>query len=152
MRIPLKLLDPDLPVPAHTHAGDAGVDLHTREDATLDPGQWIVLPTGVAIALPDGYAALVLARSGLAAKKGLGVLNAPGLVDSGYRGEIKVILINHGREPVQVDRGERIAQLVVTPVVLQEFEVVADLPESERGKGVLGSSGVTAERKGGFPA
>lgn len=152
MRIPLKLLDPDLPVPTHTHAGDAGVDLHARVDATLEPGERIVLPTGVAVALPDGYAGLVLARSGLAAQKGLGVLNAPGLVDSGYRGEIKVILVNHGRDPVRLERGERIAQLVVTPVVLQEFDVVGDLPESERGEGGLGSSGITVERKGGLPA
>jgi dUTP pyrophosphatase len=141
MRIPLKQLDPDLPVPGHAHPGDGGVDLHAREDATLQPGERVIVPTGVAVAVPEGHAGLVTPRSGLAARSGISVVNGPGLLDSGYRGEIKVILINLGQEAVEIARGDRIAQLVVVPVATQEFEVVDELPESSRGAGGFGSTG-----------
>jgi dUTP pyrophosphatase len=141
MRIPLKRLDPDLPVPAHAQPGDGGVDLHARQSVTLAPGERVIVPTGIAVAIPVGHAGLVTPRSGLAARSGIGVVNGPGLVDSGYRGEIKVILVNHGDEPVDIERGDRIAQLVVVPVAIQEFEVVDELPESARGEGGLGSTG-----------
>ncbi len=100
-----------------------------------------MVPTGIAVAIPNGYAGMVVPRSGLAARLGVGVVNGPGLVDSGYRGEIKVILINHGPEPLELQRGERIAQLVVVPVVEQEFVEVDELPESSRGEGGFGSTG-----------
>jgi len=141
MRIPLKRLDPDLPVPAHAHPGDGGVDLHARESVTLAAGERAIVPTGVAVAIPAGHAGLVTPRSGLAARAGIGVVNGPGLVDSGYRGEIKVILVNHGQDPVEIVRGDRIAQLVVVPVAEQDFEVVDELPDSARGEGGLGSTG-----------
>ncbi len=99
------------------------------------------MPTGVAVAIPEGYAGLVTPRSGLAVQRGVGIVNSPGLVDSGYRGEIKVILVNHGRKPVDIARGDRIAQLVVTPVESQDFVEVEELPESARGEGGFGSSG-----------
>jgi dUTP pyrophosphatase len=107
----------------------------------VGPGERVVMPTGIAVAIPAGHAGLVTPRSGLAARYGLGVVNGPGLVDSGYRGEIKVILINQGSEPVEIARGDRIAQLVVVPVVEQSFEVVDELPASMRGEGGLGSTG-----------
>ncbi|HSM01527.1 MAG TPA: dUTP diphosphatase [Acidimicrobiia bacterium] len=141
MRIPLKRLDPDLPVPAHAHPGDGGVDLYARESATLQPGGRVIVPTGVAVAVPEGHAGLVTPRSGLAARSGISVVNGPGLLDSGYRGEIKVILVNLGQEMVEILRGDRIAQLVVVPVATQEFEVVDELPESTRGEGGFGSTG-----------
>ncbi|OFW63317.1 MAG: deoxyuridine 5'-triphosphate nucleotidohydrolase [Actinobacteria bacterium RBG_16_67_15] len=141
MRISLKQLDPDLPVPSHAHPGDGGVDLYARDGASLAAGERAVIATGIAIAIPHGYAGLVTPRSGLAARHGIGVVNGPGLVDSGYRGELKVILVNHGQETVHIARGERIAQLVVVAVVDQEFEVVEDLPASTRGEGGLGSTG-----------
>lgn len=141
MRIPLKRLDPDLPIPAHAHPGDGGVDLYAREAASLQPGERGIVPTGVAVAIPEGFAGFVTPRSGLAARSGLGVVNSPGLVDSGYRGEIKVILVNLGSEAIQIERGDRVAQMVVVPVVSQEFEAVDDLPESSRGAGGFGSTG-----------
>jgi len=141
MRIPLKQLDPDLPVPSHAHPGDGGVDLYARDGASLAAGERAVIATGIAIAIPHGYAGLVTPRSGLAARHGIGVVNGPGLVDSGYRGELKVILVNHGQETVHIARGERIAQLVVVAVMDQEFEVVEELPASTRGEGGLGSTG-----------
>jgi len=141
MRIPLKQLDPDLPVPAHAHPGDGGVDLCARESVTLAPGERGVIPTGVAVAIPLGYAGLVTPRSGLASRQGIGVVNGPGLVDAGYRGEIKVILVNHGQERVDIERGDRIAQLVVVAVAQQEFQVVDELPPSTRGADGLGSTG-----------
>jgi len=141
MRISLKQLDPDLPVPSHAHPGDGGVDLYARDGASLAAGERAVIATGIAIAIPHGYAGLVTPRSGLAARHGIGVVNGPGLVDSGYRGELKVILVNHGQETVHIARGERIAQLVVVAVMDQEFEVVEELPASTRGEGGLGSTG-----------
>jgi dUTP pyrophosphatase len=135
-------LDPDLPPPSYAHPGDAGADLVTAEDVTLAPGERAMVGTGVAIALPEGYAAFVHPRSGLAAKHGLTVVNAPGTVDSGYRGEIKVILLNSdAREPVALRRGDRIAQLVVQRVGRAAFVEVDELPASARGAGGHGSTG-----------
>ncbi len=135
-------LDPDLPLPSYGHPGDAGLDLHARIDATIAPGARILVPTGIAIALPDGYAAFVHPRSGLALRSGLGILNGPGTVDAGYRGEVSVILVNHdGTEAVQILRGDRIAQLVVQRVERARLVEVADLPGSHRGEGGFGSTG-----------
>ncbi|MGH8874439.1 MAG: dUTP diphosphatase [Acidimicrobiia bacterium] len=133
-------LDSELPTPAHSHSGDGGVDLYAREAVKIEPGDREVMPTGVAVAIPEGYAGLVVPRSGHAARLGVGVVNGPGLVDAGYRGEVKVILINHGTETVGFERGERIAQLVVVPVVEQLWVEVGELPPSERGSGGLGST------------
>jgi dUTP pyrophosphatase len=141
MRIPLRQLDPDLPIPGHAHAGDAGVDLFAREAVKLAPGQRRLVPTGVAVALPEGFVGLVTPRSGLAARTGLSIVNSPGVVDSGYRGEISVALVNLGHEPVALERADRIAQMVVVPFVSQEFEVVDELPGSDRGAGGFGSTG-----------
>lgn len=141
MKIPLRKLDPGLPTPSYAHEGDGGVDLYAREPATLTAGEYAAIPTGVAVAIPPGYGGLVTPRSGLAARHGVGVANGPGLVDSGYRGEIRVILINHGSDTIEIERGERIAQLVVVPVATQEFDVVDELPDTARGDGGFGSSG-----------
>ncbi|BDZ43373.1 hypothetical protein GCM10025865_26720 [Paraoerskovia sediminicola] len=137
----LQLLD-DVPEPAYAHPGDAGADLVTRVDVELAPGERATVPTGVAIALPDGYAAFVHPRSGLAAKHGLTVVNAPGTVDAGYRGEISVTLLNtDSTMPVVLRRGDRIAQLVVQEVARVEFLRAETLPGSHRGSGGFGSSG-----------
>lgn len=138
----LSRIDPEVPVPSYARAGDAGADLVTTTDAVIQPGERVVVGTGVAIALPEGYAAFVHPRSGLAARVGLSVVNTPGTIDSGYRGEIKVCLINHDpREPIELRRGDRIAQLIVQRVEHAEFVVVTDLEESERGDGGYGSTG-----------
>jgi len=134
-------LDGGLPLPVHARPGDAGLDLRASESARLEPGERRLVPTGLAVAIPPGYAGLVLPRSGLAMQKGVTVLNAPGLVDSGYRGELKVLLINHGAEPVELARGERIAQLVVQPVAEVKLVEVDRLPEPEREAGEFGSTG-----------
>ncbi len=135
-------LDPDVPFPAYAKGGDAGADLVTRVDLTLQPGERALAPTGIAIALPDGYAAFVHPRSGLAIKHGVGVVNAPGTIDAGYRGEIQVILINHDHsEPITFKRGDRIAQLVIQKVERAEFIEVSELPGSGRGTGGFGSTG-----------
>ncbi|HCH80767.1 MAG: dUTP diphosphatase [Actinomycetota bacterium] len=141
--LPVLRLDPDLPLPAYARAGDAGIDLVAREDVTLAPaGGRALVATGIAIALPEGYAGLVQPRSGLAFKHGVTVLNTPGLIDSGYRGELKVCLINHDpTEPFEVTRGERIAQLVVQAVEHVTFVEVDTLDDSERGDKGFGSSG-----------
>ncbi len=141
--LPVLRLDPDLPLPAYARSGDAGVDLVAREDVTLAPaGGRALVPTGIAIALPDGYAGFVQPRSGLAFKHGVTCLNTPGLIDSGYRGELKVCLINHDPiEPFDVKRGERIAQLVIQAVEQVDFVEVEVLDESERGDKGFGSSG-----------
>ena len=141
MKIPLCRLDPKIDVPVPAHPGDAGVDLQAREGAALPPGGRAIVPTGVAVAIPDGYVGLVAPRSGLAARDGIGVVNAPGIIDSGYRGEIKVILVNHGQQQVLIGRGERIAQLVVVPFVPPEFEEVETLDDSGRGAAGFGSTG-----------
>jgi dUTP pyrophosphatase len=138
----VRRLDPDVPLPAYAHPGDAGVDLVTTVDAVVAPGERVLLPTGIAIALPEGYAAFVHPRSGLAVRHGVSLVNAPGTVDAGYRGEIKVSVINHDpREPVTLRRGDRIAQLVVQRVEHAVFHEVETLPGSDRGEGGFGSSG-----------
>jgi dUTP pyrophosphatase len=135
-------LDPDLPLPGFAHPGDAGLDLHTSIDAVLEPGQRALLPTGIAIALPAGYAAFVHPRSGLAAQHGVGVVNAPGTIDAGYRGEIKVCVINlDSRSPVAFHRGDRIAQLVVQRLPQVHVVEVERLPGSARDVGGFGSTG-----------
>ncbi|MBD8077974.1 dUTP diphosphatase [Cellulosimicrobium arenosum] len=137
----ITLLD-DVPVPAYSHPGDAGADLVTTVDVRLAPGERALVPTGVSIALPDGYAAFVHPRSGLATRHGLTVVNAPGTVDAGYRGEIKVTLLNtDAHEAVELHRGDRIAQLVVQKVERARFLVAERLPGSHRGSGGFGSSG-----------
>ena len=136
-------LDPELPLPAYEHPGDAGLDLRARLGMRLAPGERALIPTGIAIALPPGYVALVHPRSGLALRRGLGLLNAPGTIDAGYRGEIGVIAVNHdAREPIDIERGDRIAQLVVLPVAHARLVQVAALPGSHRGEGGFGSTGV----------
>lgn len=140
--ISVQQLDPDLPLPAYAHPGDAGADLVTGVDVDLAPGERALVPTGVAIALPEGYVALVHPRSGLAARHGLSIVNTPGTVDAGYRGEIKVLLINHDPvEAITLRRGDRIAQLVVQRVERARFEPVVTLPDSVRGSGGYGSTG-----------
>lgn len=142
VQVPLSRLDPDVPLPRYAKPGDAGADLVTTTDAVLAPGERVVVGTGVAIALPVGYAAFVHPRSGLAARSGLSLVNAPGTIDAGYRGEIKVCLINHDpRESIKLLRGDRIAQLIVQRVAQAEFVAVDELPDSERGAGGYGSTG-----------
>jgi dUTP pyrophosphatase len=138
----IKRLDQGLPVPARAHPGDAGVDLRTAVDVVLAPGERALVPTGMAIALPEGYAAFVHPRSGLAARHGVTIVNAPGTVDAGYRGEIKVTLLNTDRvETVRFERGDRIAQLVIQRVARPQFHEVETLPGSARGDGGFGSTG-----------
>lgn len=140
--VALRRLDPDLPVPAYAHDGDAGADLYAAQDVELAPGERALVPTGVAIALPPGYVGLVHPRSGLAARLGVTVLNAPGTVDAGYRGEILVNLINHDRANVaKISRGDRIAQLVVQRVERALFTVTDELADTSRGAGGHGSTG-----------
>ena len=135
-------LDRDLPLPAYAREDDAGLDLYAREGVTLAPGARAAVGTGVAVALPDGYAGFVLPRSGLALRHGLSLVNTPGLIDAGYRGEIRVILINHDpATPVTLSRGDRIAQLVVQRVEQVDVIEVDTLPESPRGSGGFGSTG-----------
>ncbi|WP_132993806.1 dUTP diphosphatase [Gordonia zhaorongruii] len=138
----IKRLDPDLPLPVRAHPDDAGVDLYAATDLELLPGRRQLVGTGVAIALPTGTVGLIHPRSGLAARAGLSIVNTPGTIDAGYRGEIKVCLINHDREtPVAVSRGDRIAQLLVQRVELPELVEVDELDDTERGAGGYGSSG-----------
>jgi dUTP pyrophosphatase len=141
MQISFLKLDEELPTPHHAHAGDGGVDLYARAPFRLKPGERSLVPTGVAVAIPVGYAAFLVPRSGLAIQHGIGVVNGPGLIDAGYRGEVKVALINHGEKAVEVARGERIAQLVVVPVAVQEWVEVDELPDTDRGAGGFGSTG-----------
>ncbi|TDD58189.1 dUTP diphosphatase [Kribbella antibiotica] len=138
----IQRLDPDLPIPAYAHPGDAGADLVAVSDITLKPGERGIVGTGIAIALQDGYVALVHPRSGLAAKHGVSIVNAPGTVDAGYRGEIKVCLINlDPHTEVTLKRGDRIAQLVVQQVEKAKFVEVTTLPGSDRGMSGYGSTG-----------
>ncbi|CAB4843296.1 unannotated protein [freshwater metagenome] len=138
--------DPSLPLPVYAKPGDAGADLCSSEDLVIAPGERALVPTGISIALPEGFAAFVHPRSGLAIKNGIGIVNSPGTIDAGYRGEIKVILINHDRsEEFVIKRGDRIAQLVVQRVESAQFVEVANLPESARGAGGFGSTGVSNE-------
>ncbi|MBM7776301.1 dUTP pyrophosphatase [Actinokineospora baliensis] len=138
----LTRLDPGVPIPAYARPGDAGADLVTTSDVVIPPGERVLVGTGIAIALPDGYAGFVHPRSGLAARLGLSVVNTPGTIDAGYRGEIKVCLINHDpRETIALRRGDRIAQLVLQRVEHAVFREVAELGGSERGDGGYGSTG-----------
>ncbi|WP_304450810.1 dUTP diphosphatase [Nocardiopsis sp. YSL2] len=149
-RIPITVqrLDPGLPLPQYAHPGDAGADLYTTTDVVLAPGERATVPTGLAIALPEGYAAFVHPRSGLAARSGLTIVNAPGTVDAGYRGEIKVTLLNTDRDaPVKLSRGDRIAQMVIQRVERAEFVEADALPESARGAGGFGSTGGHAAQR-----
>lgn len=141
--LPVLQLDPELPLPSYANAGDAGADLVAREGAVLAPGGGrALLPTGIAVAIPDGYAGFVQPRSGLALRHGVTCLNTPGLVDAGYRDELKVLLVNlDPSEPYEVKRGDRIAQLVIQQVATVDFEVVDELPASARDKGGFGSTG-----------
>ena len=142
VEISIKRLDPELPLPSYAHPGDAGADLHSAVDLTLDPGERALVPTGIAMALPEGYVALVHPRSGLAARHGLSIVNTPGTIDAGYRGEIKVLLINHDpRESIRLHRGDRVAQLVIQRFERAGFVDVGELPESVRGDGGYGSTG-----------
>lgn len=138
----VRRLDGDLPLPAYAQPGDAGADLVTAVDVELLPGERVTVGTGIAVALPDGYAAFVHPRSGLAAKHGVTLVNAPGTVDAGYRGEIKVTLLNTDpKDPVRFRRGDRIAQLIVEPVERAVFLEATELPGSARGDGGHGSTG-----------
>jgi dUTP pyrophosphatase len=140
--VAVRQLDPDLPLPSYAHPGDAGADLYAATAAEIPPGERAVVPTGVAIELPPGYVGLVHPRSGLAAKLGVTVLNAPGTVDAGYRGEIMVILVNHDPASVaHISRGDRIAQLVVQRVERADFHRVDELGQTARGAGRHGSTG-----------
>lgn len=142
MDVLVRRLDPDLPLPAYAHPGDAGADLCAAQDVELGPGERALVRTGIAIALPEGYVGLVHPRSGLAAKMGVTIVNAPGTVDSGYRGEILVNLINHDRViSAKISRGDRIAQLVIQRVERAHFHAVDDLPDTVRGAGGHGSTG-----------
>jgi dUTP pyrophosphatase len=141
VRVDVIRRDPDLALPAYAREGDAGLDLVTAAAVTLAPGGRELVPTGLRVAIPEGYAGLVLPRSGLALRAGVTVLNAPGLIDSGYRGEIGVLLINHGAAPVTLARGERIAQLVIQPVARATLVEVRELEASQRGAGGFGSTG-----------
>ena len=139
----IKLLDDGLPMPRYQHDGDAGLDLPSRVDLVIEPGERAMVPTGIAVAIPPGYAGFVQPRSGLAARHGLTIVNSPGLIDSGYRGELQVTLLNTDRDAAfTVEPGMRIAQLVVVPVPEVELREVEELPQSERGAGGYGSSGV----------
>ena len=142
LELPVRRLDPDVPLPRYAHPGDAGLDLASNEEVTLAPGQRYAVATGLAIAVPDGWVGLVHPRSGLALKQGLTVANAPGTIDAGYRGELKVILVNLGADPVEIRRGDRIAQLLLQEVGHAEVVEVADLDETGRGAGGFGSTGM----------
>lgn len=149
VEILIRRLDPDVPLPAYAHPGDAGADLVTTVDVRLEPGERGMVPTGISIALPEGHVALVHPRSGLAARCGLSIVNAPGTVDAGYRGEIKVMLVNLDRtEPIELSRGDRIAQLVIQRFETADFVEVDDLPDSRRGAGGYGSTGGFAAKEG----
>ena len=137
----MRRLRPEAVLPSRAYEGDAGLDLSAAEAVVLGPGERAVIGTGLAVAVPEGHAAFVQPRSGLAARHGITIVNAPGLVDSGYRGEVKVVLLNTGAEPFAVEPGMRIAQLVVLPVAPAEPVEVAELPGTERGERGHGSSG-----------
>ena len=144
VKILIKRLDPGVPLPQYAKGGDAGADIVSAVDITLAPGERALVPTGISIALPDGYVALVHPRSGLAIKHGVTMVNAPGTVDAGYRGEVKLILINHDqKESVSFKRGDRVAQLVIQQVERAEFIEVQELPGSGRGTDGFGSTGRT---------
>ena len=143
VRVPIKILSRDAQIPHMAYNGDAGVDLRSVERIVLKPQERAMVATGLAIALPEGYAGFILPRSGLAAKHGISIVNAPGLIDSNYRGELKVILLNTDPDnSFTIEIGDRIAQLIVMPVPTINFEQVEELTESQRGESGLGSSGI----------
>jgi dUTP diphosphatase len=139
--VPVLRVDTALPLPQYARPDDAGLDLCAAETVTLDPGARALVPTGIALAIPPGFAGFVLPRSGLALRSGVTLLNTPGLVDAGYRGEIKVLLVNHGEAPVTLNRGDRVAQLVIQRVERVTLTPVTELPPSARGAGGFGSTG-----------
>jgi dUTP pyrophosphatase len=141
LRVLVQQLDPTLPLPAYAREGDAGLDLHAAQTVSLAPGARALVPTGIAVAIPPGFAGFVLPRSGLALRHGVTLLNAPGLIDAGYRGELKALLVNHGDVSVTLTRGDRIAQLVVQRVERVILAPVVDLAPSSRGTGGFGSTG-----------
>jgi dUTP pyrophosphatase len=143
VRLEITRIDAELPVPGYAHEGDAGLDLFAATDVVLQPFQRALVPTGVAVAIPEGFAGFVQPRSGLALRSGLGLVNTPGLIDSHFRGEIKVIAINlDPATPIRIARGDRVAQLVVQPVVRCEPVEVGRLEDTARGEGGFGSTGV----------
>jgi dUTP pyrophosphatase len=145
----IQRLDPEVPLPNYAHPGDAGADLVSTESLVLAPGERAAVSTGISIALPAGYVALVHPRSGLALKHGISMVNAPGTIDAGYRGEIKVILINHDpAASFSINRGDRIAQLVIQKFETAKFHEVTSLPGSDRGEGGFGSTGVSIKAQG----
>lgn len=138
----LKKLDTNLPTLAYANPGDAGLDLYAAQDVTLQPGERAMIATGIAIAIPEGYAGFVQPRSGLAAKQGFSIVNTPGLIDSGYRGELKVIGLNtDAHSQIDIKRGDRVAQLVIQEVPIVELLEVDELDETERSAGGFGSTG-----------
>ena len=142
MRVEVRRLDDDLPLPSYARTGDAGLDLIAAADVTLAPGERAAVPTGIAIAIPEGYAGFVHARSGRALREGLALANAPGLIDSGYRGEVKVVVVNlDPAAEIYVKRGDKIAQLVIQAVERAELEEVEELPSTDRADGGFGSTG-----------
>lgn len=142
MRLPVRLLDEGMPLPGRAHPGDAGLDLRSAADVVVAPGARALVPTGIAVAIPDGHAGLVLPRSGMASKLGLTLANAPGLIDAGYRGEVVLAVVNLDREQaVSIARGDRVAQLVVVAVPEAVPVVVEDLPDTSRGVDGFGSTG-----------
>ena len=142
IELKIKMLDDGIPTPRYQHDGDAGLDLPSRIDRVLEPGERALIPTGVAVAIPSGYAGFVMIRSGLAARHGIACVNSPGLIDAGYRGELMVIVLNTDRhEPFHVRRGERIAQLVLQKVIEATVVPVSDLDGTTRGEGGFGSTG-----------
>jgi dUTP pyrophosphatase len=142
VKIAITRLDDDLPLPSYARAGDAGLDLLAAEDVTVAPGRRAAVATGIAVAIPEGYAGFVHARSGRALREGLGLANAPGLIDSGYRGEVKVLVVNlDAVEEIHVKRGDKIAQLVIQRVETAELVEIESLPSSERSDGGFGSTG-----------
>ena len=144
LQVLITRLDPSIPLPRYAKGGDAGADIVSRIDITLQPGERALVPTGISIALPDGYVALVHPRSGLAITHGVTMVNAPGTVDAGYRGELQCIMINHDpKEPITFHKGDRIAQLVIQKVERAQFIEVENLPGSGRGNGGFGSTGVS---------
>lgn len=142
IRVSIKRLDPSVELPSYAYEGDAGLDLRANEDVTLAPHERRLISTGLAIAIPEGYAGFVQPRSGMALKRGLSMANTPGLIDSHYRGELKVVAVNLDNEnPIVIQRGERIAQLVIQKVPVVDLVEVSDLDETDRGEGGFGSSG-----------
>jgi dUTP pyrophosphatase len=147
IELKIKLLDSDIPTPRYQQEGDAGLDLPSRVDVTLNPGERATIPTGLAVAIPPGYAGFVLPRSGLAARHGIALVNSPGLIDAGYRGELAIVMINTDKhEAFHIKRGDRIAQLVLQKVVEAATVQVDHLDETSRGAGGFGSTGTSNER------